>query len=57
MKIPNRYECCYLLEGKIIENPAFAVTSDVKSARFACNGKNRSTVIIDKCRYDKQIKP
>ena len=57
MKIPNRYECCYLLEGGIIEMPAFAVTSDVKSAKFACNVEKRKTVIIDKCRYDRQIKP
>ena len=57
MEIQNRYECCYLLEFGVIEIPAFAKTSKLKSAKFACNAEKRKTVIIDKCRYDKQIKP
>ena len=55
MKIPNRYEIHYVLEGGFIEKPAFAIKNELKSAKFACNVEKRPTIIIDTC-TNKRIK-
>ena len=55
--IPNRYEIHYVLDGGVTEHKYS--TDTLKQAKTWCNtiDKPKEKVIIDKCRYDKQIKP
>lgn len=56
MKIPNRFQIHYVLEGGFTEHQYSAQT--LKQAKFFCNtiDKPKEKVIIDKC-TNKRIKP